>query len=421
MHSQRCASILFNLLAAPAVAVLLVPASADAGNWPQFRGPTGQGHSDEPNLPVEWGPEKNIAWKVEVPGEGWSSPIYWENRIYLTAAVPTDSDQPRDRQLTTLCLDAVDGKTIWSTVVFEQLLADTQKIHGKNSHASPTPLTDGRHLFVHFGTQGTACLTLGGDVVWKNRELRYRPTHGSGNSPILLGDLLFINCDGSDVQFVATLDTKTGKIRWKTERPPLAGRKGFSFGTPLAIEVDGRTQIVSPAAEYVVAYDPADGSEIWRFDHEGYSLIAKPVFGHGLIYFSTGYDEATFCALRPGAAPEIAWSTDKAAPHTPSPVLVGDEIYFVSDRGVGTCADARTGEVHWVERLGSNYSASPVHAGGLIYFQNEDGGTIVVRPGKTFDEVARNSLPGRTLASYAIADASIFLRTDTHLYRIRRQ
>lgn len=420
MPSPRCAAPLLVSLVATAVTLLLTAMPVVAGNWPQFRGPTGQGQSDEQNLPVEWGPEKNVTWQVEVPGEGWSSPIYWENRIYLTAAVQMDSAKPDDRQLTALCLDATDGKTIWSEIVFDRLLADTQRIHGKNSHASPTPLTDGRHLFVHFGTQGTACLTLDGDIVWKNRELRYRPTHGSGNSPILLDDLLFINCDGSDVQFAAALETKTGKIRWKKKRPPLSGKKGFSFGTPLAIELDGQTQIVSPAAEHVVAYDPADGSELWRFGHEGYSLIVRPVFGHGLVFVSTGYDEATFCALRPGPVVEVAWKTEKAAPHTPSPVLVGDEIYFVSDRGVGTCADARTGRVHWVERLGGNFSASPVHAGGLLYFQNEDGGTVVVRPGTTYDEVARNSLPGRTLASYAIADESIFLRTDTHLYRIQR-
>ncbi|HEX6985878.1 MAG TPA: PQQ-binding-like beta-propeller repeat protein [Planctomycetaceae bacterium] len=413
MPSRRVASALLVCLAA---------AAAEAGNWPEFRGPTGQGHSDEPTVPVEWGPEKNIAWKVPVPGDGWSSPVYWEGRIYLTTAVPVEGGRPNDRLLTALCFDAADGATVWSKTVFEQRHDETEAIHGKNSHASPTPVTDGRNLYVHFGAQGTACLTLDGDVVWANRELRYQPQHGSGNSPVLVDGLLFVNCDGRDVQFVAALDAATGEVRWRVDRPPLTGEKGFAFCTPLVIEVDGAKQIVSPAADRVVAYRPADGSELWRFDYTGYSVVPRPVYGHGLVFLSTSFDEATLYALRPGPGPtpEVAWSTDKGAPHTPSPLLVGDEIYFVSDRGVATCADAKTGQVRWIERLGGNYSASPVYAGGHIYFQNEDGGTVVVRPGTAYEEVTRNSLPGRTLASYAVADSSIFLRTDTHLYRIGR-
>jgi outer membrane protein assembly factor BamB len=402
-----------------ALALSCVPAAA--GDWPEFRGPYGQGISDEAGLPTEWGPDKNIAWKAAVPGEGWSSPIVSNGRVYLTAAVKPDGARANDRHLAVLCFDVADGRLLWEKTVFEQVHDETGPIHGKNSHASPTPIADGRQLFVHFGAQGTACLTLDGEVVWKNRELHYRPVHGGGNSPVLVDDLLFINCDGSDVQFVAALDRGTGEIRWRKDRPPLTGPKGFAFCTPLVIQIDGGTQIVSPAADRVVAYSPKDGTELWRFDHAGYSVVPRPVFGHGLVFFSSGFEEATLYALKPiaNAAPEVAWSSDKGAPHTPSPLLVGDEIYVVSDRGVGTCADATTGEVRWVERLGGNYSASPVFAGGHVYFQNENGGTVVIRAGKAYEEVARNSLPGRTLASCAIADSSIFLRTDTELYRIQ--
>jgi outer membrane protein assembly factor BamB len=397
-------------------------AAAAAENWPEFRGPTGQGVSSERDVPVEWAEDKNVGWKTEMPG-GWSSPIYWEGRLFLSAAVPFDGGQPNDQHLAALCLDAASGKVLWQKTLFEQRHEDVQGIHDKNSHASPTPLTDGRRLFVHFGPHGTACLTLDGEVTWTRRDLKYDPRHGGGNSPVLVNDLLFLNCDGHDTQFVVALDAETGEDRWRKHRPPLRGEKGFAFGTPLLIEVEGRKQIVSPAADRVVAYDPERGEELWRFEYDGYSIVPRPVFGHGLVYLSTSYDDPMFYALRPsgGKEPEVAWSTKKGAPGTPSPLLVGDEIYFVDDRGIATCADANTGKAHWIERLGGNYSASPVFAGGHIYFQNEDGGTIVIDPGKEFQTVARNSLPGRTLASYAVADSSIFLRTDTHLYRLQQQ
>lgn len=397
-------------------------ATAAAENWPEFRGPTGQGLSAERGLPVEWSEDKNVAWKAETPA-GWSSPIYWDGRVFLTAAVPVESGEPNDRHLTALCLDAATGTVLWRKTLFEQRHQDVQGIHDKNSHASPTPVTDGRRLFVHFGPHGTACLTLDGEVTWTRRDLKYDPRHGGGNSPVLVDDLLFVNCDGHDAQFVVALDAETGQDRWRKDRPPLRGEKGFAFGTPLLIEVEGGKQVVSPAADRVVAYNPEDGEELWRFEYEGYSIVPRPVFGHGLVYLSTSFDDPTFYALRPvrGKEPEVAWSTKKGAPGTPSPLLVGDEIYFIDDRGVATCADAKTGKAHWVERLGGNYSASPVFADGRVYFQNEDGGTVVVAPNKEFRSIARNSLPGRTLASYAVADSSIFLRTDTHLYRLQRR
>lgn len=404
-----------------AILLAFVASPAQAENWPEFRGPTGQGISTEKDVPVEWGPEKNIAWKVEIPGGGWSSPIYWEGRAYLTTAVPVEGGEPNDRHLNAMCLDAATGETVWEKTVFEQRHAEAASIHGKNSHASPTPLTDGRRLFVHFGPQGTACLTMGGETVWADHSIRYEPQHGGGNSPVLVDGLLFVNCDGRDEQFVIARDAATGEVRWRKDRPPRTESKGFAFGTPLVIEVRGEKQIVSPAAGHVVAYRPSDGKELWKFGYVGYSIVPRPVFGHGLVFVSTSFDPpVVFYALRPvpGKDPEVVWNTAKGAPSTPSPLIVGDEIYFVTDRGVGTCADVETGKVHWSERLGGNYSASPVYAGGNIYFQNEDGGAVVIRAGKEFHEVARNSLPGRTLASYAVADSSIFLRTDTHLYRI---
>jgi outer membrane protein assembly factor BamB len=395
--------------------------NALGGDWPQFRGPDGQGHSDEASVPVEWSVDQNIAWKTELPGDGWSSPIVWRGRVYLTSAVPVEGGAINARRLAATCIDAKSGKVVWSKTIFE--IDDVGRIHSKNSNATPTPITDGRRLFVHFGTQGTACLSLDGEMLWETKELKYKPVHGGGSSPVLVDDLLVVSCDGSDVQFIAALNQSDGKLRWKKERPPIETSKGFSFCTPLVIDEGGRKQIVSPAADQVIGYSTT-GDELWRFLYSGYSVVPRPVFGDGLLYFSTSFDDPVLYALkleRGQTEPSIAWSRDKGAPSTPSPLLVGSELYVVSDRGVGTCLDAKSGEELWTERLGGNFSASPVFAGGFVYFQNEDGETIVIRPGTAYQEVARNSLPGKTLASLAVSDSAIYLRTDTHLYRISRR
>lgn len=399
------------------------PVPTNGEDWPQFRGPDGQGHASSKPVPTGWSIDENITWRVSLDGEGWSSPVVLGDRVYLTAAVPVEGGQINDRSLNVLCINAASGEVVWNKSVFEQQHAKTEAIHGKNSHATPTPITDGKRLFVHFGTQGTACLTLEGEVIWTTRELVYAPQHGGGGSPVLVEDLLVVNCDGSDTQFVAALDQTTGEVRWRRSRPAIETAKGFSFSTPLVITHGGQTQIVSPASDQVIGYSPA-GDELWSFKYRGYSVVPRPVYGHGLLYLSTSFDQPTLYALKllPGSeTPEVAWKLEKGAPHTPSALLVGDELYLVSDRGIATCVEAQSGKVIWTERLGGNYSASPVYAGGFIYVQNEEGGTIVLRPGREYAEESRNSLPGRTLASIAVADSAIYLRTDTHLYRISQE
>jgi outer membrane protein assembly factor BamB len=403
--------------------VLSGTSAARAENWPEFRGPTGQGHSADTGLPIRWSETENVAWKTGIPGEGWSSPIVYEGRLYLTAAVPKKGGHANDRSLRTLCLDEETGAIVWNVEVFDQQGAQMQPIHGKNSHASPTPVTDGKFLFVHFGTQGTACLALDGKPVWKTRELAYQPQHGNGGSPVLADEVLVVSCDGIDHQFVVGLERRTGKIRWKTPRPDVANSRKFSFGTPLVIEVNGEKQIVCPGTDIVAAYSPADGKEIWRVRYDGYSVIPRPIYGHGLIYMCTGWGQPSLLAIRPTGrgdvtATHIAWQSNRGIPHTPSLLLVGDELYFVSDRGVASCVDAKTGQVHWQERVGGNHSASPLFADGKIYFQSEEGETIVVKAGTDFVELARNQLGKRSLASPAAADSSLFIRTDERLYRI---
>jgi outer membrane protein assembly factor BamB len=250
--------------------LLTIPAGAQAAeNWPQFRGPTGQGHSSVADLPTRWSPTENVVWKAAIPGKGWSSPIVWNGRIYLTTAVPLGDGPSSDQSLRALCVDGESGEIVWNAEVFQQETEGTGPIHQKNSHASPTPVTNGEHLYVHFGTRGTACLTLDGETVWATRELKYEPQHGGGGSPVLVGDLLVVSCDGNDRQFIVALDRQTGEIRWKTERPDDGDSSRFSFTTPLVIEVDGRRQIVSPASDQVIAYEPEDGSEIWRVRYKG--------------------------------------------------------------------------------------------------------------------------------------------------------
>jgi outer membrane protein assembly factor BamB len=392
-----------------------------AENWLEFRGPTGQGHYAGKNLPIDWSTTKNVAWKQPIPGKGWSSPIVLDGHLYLTSAVPIQTS--KDQSLKAICLDAAKGTLLWQAEVFRQDGAKAPRIHKKNSHASPSPLTDGKRLYVHFGHQGTACLDLDGKVVWRTLEQRYAPVHGNGGTPILVESRLIFSGDGSDKQFVVALNTADGKALWKTDRKCEAFKK-FSFGTPLAITVKGKLQIISPASDAVMAYDPADGTELWRAKYDGYSMIPRPVYGHGMIFLSSGYDSPSVLAIRADGSGDvtgshIAWTVSKGAPHAPSLLLVGNELYMVSDGGLASCLDARTGKAHWQERVPGGYSASPFYADGKIYLQSEEGVTTVLRAGTKFEVLASSDLKERTFASYAAADGAIYLRTETQLYRIQ--
>jgi outer membrane protein assembly factor BamB len=384
-------------------------------DWPEFRGPGGQGHSVERGLPLEWGEGKNVAWKTPVPGLGWSSPVVAGGRVWITTAV-----EQRGISLRALAFEAASGREVVNVEIFK-IPASRREINPKNSWASPTPVIDGDRVYVHFGADGTAALSNTGAILWKAR-FDYQSQHGAGGSPIVFGDLLIMNCDGSDVAFVIALDKNTGKVRWKTNRGFPADQ---AYTTPLVIRAADRDQLISVGAFRARAYDPLSGKEIWRVRYdEGFSNVPRPVFAHGLVYVATGFQQPSLLAVRPDGTGDVtkthvAWALKRGAPLTPSPLAVGDELYIVNDGGIATCLDGRTGALIWQQRLGGTYSASPVFADGRIYFLAEQGVTTVVAPGKEFRRLATNTLDGGLLASMAISGGSLFLRTDSHLYRIR--
>lgn len=390
-----------------------------AEDWPQFLGPRGDGHSAETNLPNEWSANKNVAWRIEIPGNGWSSPVVVGKKVYLTAAVPEEDGFA----LKLLSIDARTGKADDPVDIFQEP-SGSPKIHSKNSHASPTPLIDGNRIYVHFGHQGTACLDLMGKVIWKNSELQYPPVHGNGGSPLLVADRLIFSCDGAKEPVVVGLDAKSGTVAWKYKRPGDPPKK-FAFCTPTLIEVNGHPLVIIPGADSVAALDPKTGNEKWHVRYTGYSVIPRPVYGNGLLYLSTSYDSPSFLAINPDGSGDITetnivWQVKRGAPHTPSPLLVGNEVYMLADKGVMTCLDAKTGDKIWQERIGGNYSSSPLYADGKIYVQGEDGKGLVIKAGRTFEKLADNGFEERTLASYAIADGAIFVRTDKALYRVQQ-
>lgn len=389
-------------------------------NWPEFRGPTRDGHAESRNLPVRWSAADNVVWKQPVPGVGWSSPVVAQGIIYLTTARLDDAGNPTS--LDVLAFDLASGRPAWNQAIFA--VASQPGKHSKNSHASPTPIVEGQRIYVHYGHLGTAALDRSGQVIWRQAGLSYSPVHGNGGSPIIVEDNLIFSCDGGSNPFIVALDKHTGEVRWRVARVTTA-KKTFSFSTPALIQVDGRSQVITPGSGVVSALDPADGREIWRARYgEGYSVIPRPVFGHGLVFIGTGYDRPSTYAIKVDGRGDVTdthvvWTSSRSAPNTPSMLLVGDELYLVSDGGVASCVDARTGRLHWNERLGGDFSASPLYANGRIYFTNERGRTFVVKASTMFEKLAENDLGERTLASLAVSGPSLLIRTEAHLYRIQ--
>lgn len=395
---------------------------ASAEDWPQFRGPGQDGHSSATGLPVEWGKNKNVVWKAELPGKAWSSPIVVGECVYLTNAVnEKGSDDPTATvSLRVLALNAKDGTNLWETELFVVDHPNSFGVHGKNSYASPTPLYEDGHIYAHFGHFGTACVDLSGKIVWKSRELNYKPVHGNGGCPVLVGDSLIFSADAAEKPFVGALDKNNGRVKWKVDRN-VEARKTFSFCTPLVIEVNGEKQVVCPGSNVVSSLDPENGKEIWKVRYEGYSVVPRPVAGHGMVFLSTGYDKASTLAIRTDGKGDVtdthlAWTMGKGSPLTPSMLVIGEELYLVADNGMVSCVEAKTGTVRWQDRVSRATSASPLYADGKIYIQDELGSGYVIKPGPRLELLAKNELDDKSLASPAVSGQHLLIRTQHALW-----
>jgi outer membrane protein assembly factor BamB len=404
---------------------LATTSQLQATDWLDFRGPTGQGHAPSGQLPEQLEPSR-ATWKTAVAGKGWSSPLVVKNQILLTTAVPEPADMPTAQSLRVLSFDATSGVLQWNVEVFRKSMESDLHSHAKNSFASPSAVSDGERLFAHFGPDGTACLSLDGDVSWKTDSLRYNPQHGAGGSPVLFDDVLVLNGDGVDDPFVAAVSCESGQIAWKTPRPEMPAPR-WSFCTPLVIETAGQQQLISPASHMACAYDPQTGDELWRVRYPNkWSVVPRPVFAHGLVFLCTGYDgPAELLAVRPDGRGDVtdthvAWRTDEQVPHNPSPLIIDDAIYLISDNGIASCRDALTGTLHWRQRLGGDFSASPLFADGRIYAFNEQGECFVFAAEHAYRELASSDFEETVFASPAVSDGAIFIRTEGHLYRFDR-
>ena len=393
--------------------------------WPQFRGPSGNGHSGATDLPLYWGETENVAWKSAVPGNGYSSPVVGEERIWLTTA--TDADL----SLRAICFDRSTGELLHNVELFRLTKNEKTAVFDGNTNASCTPVLDAGRVYVHFGTFGTACLdSATGEILWKNEELTIDHEVGPGSSPIVWKHLLIVHFDGYDEQFVAAFDKLSGKVTWKTTRSgkqPRRGTEKKSHSTPVIIQDAGRTQLISAGSDWIYSYDPSTGTELWRagYGSLGFEIIPRPIIGHGLVYTSTGFGTGQVLAIRHDGEGDvtkshIVWRHTKGVPRVPSMLLVGEALYMTSDNGIGTCLEAKTGKVHWNDRIGGDYSASPIYADGRIYFLSSPGKTTVVKPGTEYEVLATNQLDGVFKASVAVAGRAMYFRSATHLYCVEK-
>ncbi len=407
-------------------------------NWNQFRGPNGDGTTSANNLPIEFNENKNIRWKTPIHDKGYSSPIVWDNQIWLTTA------RADGTELFAICVDLESGDIIHDIKVFD--VENPQLEHpDMNSHASPTPVIEEGRVYVHYGTYGTACLdTKTGDVLWERRNLNCDHRVRPGSSPIIDEDAIFLTYDGVDVQFIAALNKRTGDTLWLKHRSvdsdfgEVLKAKGVkdiekvkkeksndnrkSYATPTIITYRGKKQLISPAAEVTISYDPKTGDELWRVRHVGWgwNVACRPIFANDLVYFTTGI-EKRLLAVDPSGSGDvtdthIVWNHRKGAPEIPSPLIIDNLLYMVNEGGVITCLNAKNGETVWKDRVSGNYWASPLYADGKIYFFNIDGSVPVISVRQNFELLANNRFETEFVASGAVVGNKLILRSMTHLY-----
>ena len=411
----------------PLALILIASGAHGQDNWPDYRGPTMDGHATAKGLPLQWSEQANVKWKTPIHDRGWSSPVVWGKQIWLTTATEDG------RKMYVLCVDRDTGKILLDRLLFENPNPDG--INDLNSYASPTPAIEEGRVYLHFGNYGTVCLnTKTFEKVWERRNLPAKFSVGPGSSPILYKGLLILTMDGIDKQYVAALNGKTGETVWKTDRTTDwsqldGGGRGDSeekkaFVTPIIATIQGKPQLISTGAQSAYSYDPLTGKELWRVHFRGYSQSSRPLVGDGIVYINTGFNRAALLAFKAEGSGDLTnanllWKCVRNAPTKPSALLIDGALYLVDDSGVVSCLDAKTGGQIWKERIGGGeYSASPVLVDGRIYCFSHEGTVTVLAASRTYQSLAQFKMKDGMMASPAISGKAFFLRTKSALYRI---
>ena len=402
-------------------------------HWPEFRGPNANGIIDgqKRGLPISWSEEKNVAWKTKIEGKAWSSPVIWEDQIWLT------NSSANGESMDAICINTNDGKITYKVNLFKNETVEPLG-NNVNSYGSPSPVIEEGMVYIHFGSYGTAAInTTNGKESWRRTDLKCRHFRGPGSSPILFKDLLILTMDGIDYQYIIALDKKTGVTKWKTERStkwddvePNGKIRGDgdlrkAYTTPTFTEVSGKIIMISPGAKSCFAYDPSTGKELWNITYSGYSNASRTVLYKDNAIINSGYGKPHLISVKidPKANGDISkshinWDIFKRVPKRSSPIIVGDQLYMTTDEGILSCLDVKTGESIWSDRIPGHYSASPIYADGYLYFFSEMGDCYVITPGKELNLVSKNKLESGFMASPAVSGKAIFARSKTHLYRI---
>jgi len=399
--------------------------AAETGYWPDWRGPNADGHSDATGLPLTWSENENIVWKVPIHDHGYSTPVVWEDQIWLTTATEDG------KTLYAVCVDLSTGAIVHDIEVFHP--EEPQPKNENNSYATPSATIEAGRVYVHYGTHGTACLdTKTGEKLWERTDFHCNHMQGPVASPFLYKDLLIVHFEGGDVQYFVALNKYTGELVYRVDRPrelyehldPLYLCKAYQ--TPVVVEVDGQPQLLSNAAVLVTAHEPLTGKELWRVRYRDDSPVSRIVSGNGLHFVNTGGSPgaAHLMAIREGGVGDVTdthvvWELTEDMPLLSSPVFVDDLLYTISDKGVMMCLEPETGEPVWTHRFRGDFGPSFLYADGRIYLQSMRNKMYVLAPGREYKELAVNELDGRFGASPVVAGKSLLLRSTTHLYRIQ--
>ncbi len=407
------------------VLVLMPAINLRAENWPEFRGPMRQGISSETGLPTQWSTTENVAWKTPIPGQGWSSPIVWEDRVFLTSTTENGVI------CHVICLDRRGGKILWDKEVFTQ--RPTRK-EGKNSYATPTPITDGQRVYAFFSSGSAVAVDFEGNIVWTNRDHKFYSQHGMSASPLLYKDLLIVPFDTSsegedklvgwqkpwDQSYVLALDKNTGKEKWRGKR----GLSRIAHVSPVVTEVDGKPQLLSGAGDVVQGFDLESGERIWSARSVGEGVVPSLVVGEGMVFSVSGFGDAALRAMKLGGKGDVSethivWEQKKIVPMLASPVLANGLLFIVKENGMAACIEPKSGEIVWQKSIGRSFSASPVVAEGRVYFLSEQGETTIIEAGREYKEVGKSTLKDLCQASMAVSQKQLFIRTARDLYCIK--